>query len=269
MSKVLISEMTWQEVEDLSKKVDTVILPVGANDNNGPQSPMGTDTIMASGVALRLGEHTGCPVAPAIPFGNSTVQMAFPGTIHVRCSVLSELVRDVCRSLARHGFRRILIINGHMSNNWPINDIGHALREEGIMMALVDCWRIMQHVAMDLAKDTFYPAGHGGEMNTSCIMAFRPDLVDLSKAKRIEPTPGFYSKYLLPHYPRVFVYPEYRSQMGEDGAMGDARNASAEQGEAIIGRMVEFLAEMVADMRKEKLPDRMDPELYPTWVGGH
>jgi len=48
-------------------------------------------------------------------------------------------------------------------------------------------------------------------------------------------------------------------------------NATPDQSarEAIIGRMVEFLAEMVADMRKEKLPDRMDPELYPTWVGGH
>jgi creatinine amidohydrolase/Fe(II)-dependent formamide hydrolase-like protein len=49
--------------------------------------------------------------------------------------------------------------------------------------------------------------------------------------------------------------------MGEDGAMGDERNASAEQGAAIIGRMVEFLSDMIADMKKEKLPERMDPAL--------
>lgn len=269
MEKVLLSEMTWPEVEEISKKVDTIILPIGANDNNGPQSPMGTDTIMASGVAERLAKQIECPVAPAIPFGNSSVQMAFPGTIHIRCSILSELVRDVCRSLAAHGFRRILVINGHMSNNWPINDIGHSLREEGIFMVLVDCWRIMWYVASDLAKGGYLPAGHGGEMNTSCIMSFRPDLVDLSAAKYLEPKQGFFTKYLLPHYPRVYVYPEYRSDMGEEGAMGDARNSSKEQGDVIIERMVTFLKELIEDMQNEKLPERMSPTNYPTWVSGH
>jgi creatinine amidohydrolase len=264
----LLSEMTWLEVEELRKTVDLAILPVGANDNNGVHSPLGTDTIVASGVAQRLGERTGCLVAPAIPWGNSTVQMGFPGTMHVRCSVLSELVRDLCRSLATHGFRRILIINGHMSNNWPINDIGHELREEGILMALIDWWRVMWHVSMDLAKGDYLPAGHGGEMNTSCVLAFRPDLVDLSRAEPLEPTPGFFSKYLLPHYPRVFVYPEYREQMGEKGAMGDATKSSVEQGEAIVERGLKFLSELVDDMRKAPLPERTDVSRYPRWASG-
>jgi creatinine amidohydrolase len=266
MERVLLSEMTWPEVDELRKRVDLAILPIGANDNNGMHSPLGTDTIVATGVAERLARVVGCPVAPPIPWGNSTVQMSFPGTMHVRCSVIGELVRDLCRSLATHGFRRVLIITGHLANNWPINAIGHELREEGIMMVLIDWWRVMQYAGMDLAKGEYLPAGHGGEMNTSCVMAFRPELVDLSKARRLEPTPSLYSKYFFPHYPRVFLFPDYREHMGEYGAMGDATLASKEQGEALVDRGVQFLAQLVEDMRKEKLPERKDPSVYPSWA---
>lgn len=255
VKRILLSEMKWSEVEELRKRVDLAILPVGANDNNGMHGPLGTDTIVASGIAKKIGELSGCLVAPAVPWGNSTVQMGFPGTIHVRCSVLSELIRDICLSLAAHGFRRILIINGHLANNWPINSIGHELREEGILMVMIDWWRVMQHVGMDLAKSKYLPAGHGGEMNTSCVMAFRPDLVDLYKAQKLEPKKSFYSKYMFPHYPRVFVFPDYRRHMGEFGAMGDARLSSKEQGEAIIEKGINFLMELVADMKNEPLPE--------------
>lgn len=107
---------TWPEVERYLEGSTGVVVPVGATEQHGPTGLVGTDAICAETLAWGVGEATGALVAPTLAVGMSEHHMAFPGTVTLRPSTLLLVVRDVLLSLARHGFRRVFVVNGHGGN---------------------------------------------------------------------------------------------------------------------------------------------------------
>src|SRR5205823_8838535 len=95
----LLAECTALEVETRVRRSPKVIVPTGATEQHGPHAPMGTDTILATEVSLRLAGRIDALVAPAIPYGVSGDHRGFP-VAYVSVPVLTGLIRDVCRSLA-------------------------------------------------------------------------------------------------------------------------------------------------------------------------
>src|SRR5690242_14581854 len=116
-----ISEMDWRMVDDWVRHDDRCALPLGSTEQHAGLS-LATDAILAERVAVEAAEPLGVPVFPALPYGLTPSFMAYPGTLTVRSGTYLELVRDLLDSLATHGFRRVLIVNGH-GGNLPVTGL--------------------------------------------------------------------------------------------------------------------------------------------------
>lgn len=110
-----ISAAHWMMVEDLLKSEDRAVVPIGSVEQHAYLS-LAVDAILAENVAVEAAEPLGVPVFPVIPYGHTPGFMAYPGTVTLRLDTLIALVRDVLDSLHAHGFRRMVIVNGHGGN---------------------------------------------------------------------------------------------------------------------------------------------------------
>ncbi|HEX8663057.1 MAG TPA: creatininase family protein [Beijerinckiaceae bacterium] len=120
-----IADMNWSQVEAWLERDDRCVLPIGSTEQHA-QLSLCVDAILAERVAVEAAEPLGVPVCPAMPFGLAPYFLAFPGTVSLRVETLLAVVRDVVASVARAGFRRVLIVNGH-GGNMPVGALAHEL----------------------------------------------------------------------------------------------------------------------------------------------
>ncbi|MBI3715056.1 MAG: creatininase family protein, partial [Betaproteobacteria bacterium] len=118
-----ICQMNWMQVEDYLRRDNRAVVPIGCTEQHAYLS-LAVDLILAEKVAVDAAEPLGVPVFPVLPFGHTPTFMAYPGTISLRLETLIAVMRDVLDSLATHGFRRILIVNGHGGNAPVANFLG-------------------------------------------------------------------------------------------------------------------------------------------------
>src|SRR5919107_3449288 len=113
-----LERMTYPQVGSLAARTDLALLPVGPPEAHGPHLPVGTDLIAARELCERAACNLAardieCLIATLLPYCLAEVAAPFPGTITVRSEIVTALVADICRGLARSGFRRTLIVSGH------------------------------------------------------------------------------------------------------------------------------------------------------------
>jgi creatinine amidohydrolase len=111
-----IEELNWFDVENYLKNEDRLMLVLGACEQHGYLSLL-TDVKVPLALADIASQQTGVLVAPPLNFGCSPYFLGYPGTLSLRASTLLDVVEDVVQSAYRHGFRRMLVLNGHGGND--------------------------------------------------------------------------------------------------------------------------------------------------------
>jgi creatinine amidohydrolase len=220
------------EVADAVSRNRLAILPLGSLEFHGPHNPLGSDSIIISGIAERVAARTSALLFPTIRFTQCpahTVQ--FRGTISIRPEVMTMYFADVLRNISHLGFRKTLILNGHDGNIGPgrgaIAEVANEIKE--VALLFVSWWEFLPtEILKSLAM--FHQAngghGHGGPLETSAVAAFRPDLVHLDRAKDLPETPA------LSGGPPYFL--QKSTATGWPGYSGNVREASAEKGKKIV-----------------------------------
>ena len=252
MEQILLAKMTWKDVERRLTESDVAIVPVGSTEQHGPALPLDNDAFtsytMAVMAAEKVADYVKPVVTPPIPFGVSEHHMGFPGTITLAPELLTEVVTDVCRSLSRHGFKKIVILNGHGGNDEALHMAMHKLKKETDgFVCLVNWWEM----AIDVIREnTDSPFFHADETETSVALALN-QLVKTDKLTRTIPTteiPEFIKPDFFASPPSVRVAWDMK-ELTSTGVVGDATKASREKGERIVKVVMERLVTLLRALK--------------------
>ncbi len=192
-----LHEATWIEVRDaLRRGMDTFILPVGTVEPHGTHLPLGTDALIPEAIGEKLAERLGAALLPTVYYGVTKSLHGYPGSVRVEPETLERLVYEILRSMAFHGFRLGVVLNGHGGGEQVAAVDRAAYRawtEHGLPVAVVMWWTLARDAGLTrevLGKE----GGHAGTDETACILATRPGLVkrDLYRGEEVEVyTSGF------------------------------------------------------------------------------
>lgn len=182
LPSVWMQDLTWEEVEQHIQQDQIVLVPIGSTEQHGPAGCLGVDTLVAITLVESVAEQTDVLCAPPLWYGDSSHHSGFPGTISLRPDTLTLVVRDVCRSLARHGFTRIILVNGHKGSNLPaLTSALRVLHEEelpGILFAIADPLHLARSAAPSIKDTTEH---HSGELELSHIHYRFPGKIRLDR----------------------------------------------------------------------------------------
>jgi creatinine amidohydrolase len=166
-------------------------MAVGSTEQHGPHLPLGTDSLLgdrlSEEIARRLGKTL---VAPTIRVGVSEHHMAFAGSMTLREEVLEEVLADCCRSLARHGFRNVVLFPTHGGNIRTVVRVADRLARESISARIIAQTMGEVSVAAMVEVGGKYDVtpgevgGHAGHFETSLMLADFPELVAMQRAAR-------------------------------------------------------------------------------------
>ncbi|MEX5297576.1 creatininase family protein [Kocuria sp. CPCC 205292] len=170
LPSVWMQDLTWEEVAGYLERERIALVPVGSTEQHGPAGVLGVDSYVAITLAEDVAQRTGVLCTPPIWYGDSTHHAGFPGTLSISAGTLSLLVRDICRSLARHGFDRIVLINGHKGSNLPaLTTSLRELHEEqlpGVLFAVADPLHLARSAAPSIKEVNEH---HAGELELSHV----------------------------------------------------------------------------------------------------
>ena len=231
--KIYMDEMTSKEFGEWVADDKVVIFPIGAVEEHGSHLPLATDSIQPVELAEQVAKRTGSIIIPPLKYGNCASTANFPGTISIRPETLKAIVVDILKELARHGVKNVLIISGHAGRTHIAaikNAAGDVVKTEDIkVMALSDYDIVYKFRGMDeFPRDD----GHAGMIETSRIMAIRPDLV---KEERKGDIPDFPPYMVLKNASKYFP----------TGAMGYPERATAEIGRRLNDFLVDEFVKLV------------------------
>jgi creatinine amidohydrolase len=238
-----LADLTTVEAREMWPRVQGGIVGIGATEQHGPNLSMSVDTEIAAEMASRIAEKISprLVLLPPVPYGVSDHHMAFTGTMTVRAETLEAIVLDLALSLAHHGKRTLVIVNGHGGNQSTLRSAAAKLRLQKIRVAIIGWFTLAADEVKKVARSDYH--NHACEVETSIALELCPQLVRRDSLAKgiIKPLPFRHSAV---HGPIVETNYSF-DQITQNGALGDARLATLEDGQKIVGvtmtRALEFL----------------------------
>ncbi len=242
------------EFADIDPMKTIAILPTCAIEQHGPHLPVGTDWLIAEGMLDAL--RAACPedldirILPSQPVGKSTEHLWAAGTLTLDAPTALSAWTQIGLSVARAGVKKIVIVNSHGGNLDLVSILTRELRVQADMLAVKCQW-----MGFGAPEGTFSERQerfgiHGGDDETSVMLAFRPELVDMSKAENFVSSAE--NALISP------IGPVSRGWISADlhpsGTVGDAALSTAEKGRAIVDHQIEGMISLLRQVEASPLP---------------
>jgi creatinine amidohydrolase len=243
---LLWENLTWEEVGDLRDAgMNLCLLPVGATEQHGPHLGVGMDSRNTTLLCEAVSRETGAPVLPALGYGCSLGHSRrWPGTLSLQPQTLMDVVTQIFDWLNDSGFKKLLIVNGHVGNAAPLRCAVDLIRSryDDAMVRAINVAEISPRVRAEFFADA--EDWHANAAETSLMLALAPGMVrpeKLSTSDDEDRTTGL-----------VFTHPVNRTS--KNGVTGFPSRSTREQGEKLFRFMVEDLTALVRRAEKEKAP---------------
>jgi len=253
---------TWPENKKLVEQQPVIVLPIGSVEDHGEHLPLDVDNFLIGSIceeaARRIpGEMV---LLPPIPYGFEAHHMDFPGTIDIGAEHMLHFVLDVTRSVARHGFSRILLADGHGSN-MPILDLvaRHTVLEtEALCAAFI--WPSLAREAIERVRESERPGGmsHACELETSVYLYLDSSRVQMEKARKEIGLPPSRFIWLDLMLSSPVLMMDHWTRFSKTGVLGDPTLATKEKGKTIFEAVVTGLIELVREFRAYDRGTRQD-----------
>ncbi|MEX2541970.1 MAG: creatininase family protein [Trueperaceae bacterium] len=250
--RVRLDEYSWPEIRDLLEQDPTVVVPVGATEQHGHHLPLQVDATLCTEVSMRAARRATDSgqttlVAPAISVGYSPHHMDFPGSLTVSSATFTAVVTDISVSLHRHGFKRIVLVNGHGGNANLLRAATQSLRfEQGVEISAASYWDLALDLITAWRRSPLGGINHACEMETSLMLAVRPDLVRMQHAEDVMPDAHPYRGFDLTHGGSVASASAF-SELTRTGAIGAPTFADGERGAELLDSIVEAVAKYLVE----------------------
>jgi creatinine amidohydrolase len=258
-----IDRVPYTAVQAYLKDNDTVLIPLGSCEQQGPHLPMGAETFIVEGVADAVGERTGFAVTPAMPINYAHLFLDFPGVLTADLEHYYRFLEDVCHGLAHQGFRHFFFVNIHFGSAPAMEAIARTVRAKypDAVTGACECFQLMREASDTPVATDFFPFGHASERTTSMCLHLCPELVDMGKVQVGKPgrfdsglevmanAKARYGKSSIALYMDCADY-------NPMGCYGDPSGATAEKGQAIFGDVVDYVTDVVTAFSKTTFVDK-------------
>jgi creatinine amidohydrolase len=255
----LYQHYTWVELKEIAKKDPVIVLPIGSVEDHGPHLPLDVDNFLIWQICEEAARRAEGDILlmPIIPYGFETHHMDFPGTIDIGMEHLLHFVLDVTKSVAHHGFTRILIADGHGSNMPILELVARRTILETNALCAPFLWPSL--ALSDIRK--VRESGRGGmshacELETSVYLYLDQNRVQMDKARKEQGVPQ--SEFIWQDLtdPGPIKMMDHWTCFSKSGINGDPTLATAEKGriifESVVSNFVRFAREFKHRQRGER-----------------
>jgi creatinine amidohydrolase len=261
-------KLTWPDIEEAVAMGKIPIVPCGAVEQHGPHLPLDVDMLLATSVALGAGEKSPeqILVLPSVSYGYTGHVMDFPGTINIHYTHFIEHVLDIAKSLAYHGFKKILLLNGHGSNMPNLDLAARRCNVETDAQCAFGAWWSLLTVDPTFLprwRQSEFPGGcaHACELETAVYMHLAPDDVRMDRIKNGKIS--FNEEKSKYRWVDLFgagpvQCTSWTASYSESGVLGDAELATAAKGKVAFDEAVNRLCEFITEWQKAPVPTRKE-----------
>jgi len=247
------AEMSWRDfaATDMSKVV--AVLPVAAVEQHGPHLPVGVDMFINEGylarAVKRIPDDMPVLILPVQAIGKSNEHIEYPGTLSLSLETVARAWTEIGESVARTGCRKLIFMNSHGGNVPVIDAVVRELRARRRMLAVHAAWHRLGYPA-DLFSASERAHGiHGGDAETSLMLAFRPDTVRMSEARNfVSAAISIEQEFRQLRVTQPIGFGWMSSDLNELGVAGDAANATAAKGEACAENAADAFLDLLRDV---------------------
>lgn len=265
--------LTWPEINEAVAMNKVVVLPVGSTEQHGHHLPLDVDAKLSSAVVYEAARRAPREilVLPPVAYGYCHHVMDFPGTINIEPGTFVKFLLDITRSVAYHGFKRIVVVNGHGSNHPLVEEVGRMtiLQTDALCLTL-SWWQLVAERWNREWRESVLPGGcaHACELETSMYQhidggRIRAEHIKTEMAAFMS-LPGadrWHAVDLTASSPAAIV--EWTSTYTNSGVIGEAARATAEKGRHVFEHAVAQMVEMVRWFRTRPRPERRDHHAVP------
>ncbi|MBB4143788.1 creatininase family protein [Rhizobium rhizoryzae] len=258
------NELNTRDFAKLDAEKTIAILPLASTEQHGPHLPVATDVAIANGMLAELKnqrpDDLDILVLPTQEIGKANEHIYGPGTLSYGADLLIPMWTAIGEKVSQAGVKKLVMVNSHGGNLDIMSIVSREMRVRFGMAAVATQWGRFGHPEGMVSAHEQAFGIHGGDVETSLMLYFRPELVHMEHAQNFESKAEWMksrSRFLQPLPPHSLAWIAH--DLNPDGVVGNAANGTASKGEAICKHQVAGFIELLQDLQNYPLSNLYTP----------